>query len=75
MIQGPQMTEPTNSQVWARSIALRAIGAVKERSIVELTDSQAWNILELAVGKRIPQSVEAFEAMQPEDDLGLETEL
>ena len=40
-------------QDWARSIALRAIRAVKERSIVELTDSQAWNILELAVGERI----------------------
>ena len=50
------MTETTNSQAWARSIALRAIRAVKERSVVELTDSQAWNILELAVGKRIPQS-------------------
>ena len=49
-------TKPTNSQAWARSIALRAIRAVKERSVVELTDSQAWNILDLAVGERIPQS-------------------
>lgn len=43
-------------QDWARSIALRAIRAVKERSVVQLTDSQAWDILNLAIGERIPQS-------------------
>ena len=50
------MTEPTNSQAWARSIALRAIRAVKERSVVELTDSQAWDILDFAIRELIPQS-------------------